>query len=156
MLSVILLTIFCQPVGWSKDCICTSSSLTTPPTPSLMKPLRTSALFMRPGPDEPVAGDARKLDGRLVTAPQHCTEPAMVEGATSGAAVIDSPRRVAPIASISSMNAIAPPSASAALRASLKNLRIFIAVAPYIIDWNAVADTNRKGTPASAAIAFAV
>src|SRR3954449_7458937 len=148
MLSVSLLTIFCQPVGWSNDCIWTSSSLTTPPTPSLMNPLLTS--------DEPVAGDARKLDGRLVTAPQHCTERAIVEGATSGAAVIDSPRRVAPIASISSMNAIAPPSASAALRASLKNLRIFIAVAPYIIDWNAVADTNRKGTPASAAIALAV
>ena len=27
---------FCAPMGWSKDCICTSSSLTTPPTPSLM------------------------------------------------------------------------------------------------------------------------
>src|SRR3954470_18667532 len=121
-----------------------------------MKPLLTSALFMRPGPDEPVPGDARKLDGRLVTAPQHCTDGATVDCATSGAAVIDSPRRVAPIASISSMKAIAPPSASAALRASLKNLRIFMAVAPYIIDWKAVADTNRKGTPASAAIAFAV
>src|SRR3954454_17053644 len=151
MLSVILLTIFCQPVGWSNDCICTSSSLTTPPTPSLMKPLLTKPLA-----DESVAGAVRNVDGRLVTAPQHCTERAIVEGGTSGAAVIESPRRVAPIASISSMNAIAPPSASAALRASLKNLRIFIAVAPYIIDWNAVADTNRKGTPASAAIALAV
>ena len=27
---------FCMPVGSSKDCICTSSSLTTPPTPSLV------------------------------------------------------------------------------------------------------------------------
>src|SRR3954453_24227176 len=103
MLSVILLIIFCQPVGWSNDCICTSSSLAPPPTPSLMKPLLTSpllmsALFMRPGPAEPVAGDARKVDGRLVTAPQHCTERAIVEGARSGAAVIDRPRRVAPIA----------------------------------------------------------
>src|SRR4051794_29499302 len=109
MLSVILLTIFCQPVGWSNDCICTSSSLTTPPTPSLMKPLLTSPLLMRPVPDDPVAGDARKVDGRLVTAPQHCTERAIVEGATSGAAVIDRPRRGGAVPASPPLDAHAPP-----------------------------------------------
>jgi len=68
----------------------------------------------------------------LPTLPQHCTEEATddTERETSGAAVIDRPRRVTPIASISSMKAIAPPCWSAALRAALKNPRIFIAVAP--------------------------
>src|SRR5947209_17558923 len=117
MLSVSLLTSFCHPVGWSNDCICTSSALTTPPTPSLMNPLLTVAGFAA------VAGKDRNDDGKLVTAPQHCTDFASVAGARSGAAVIDNPRRVAPMASTSSMKAMAPPSASAALRASLKNLR---------------------------------
>ena len=39
------------------------------------------------------------------------------------------PRRIA-IASISSMNPIAPPSVRAALRSALKYARIFFAVAP--------------------------
>src|SRR5207248_11489087 len=65
------------------------------------------------------------------------------------------PLRLAPIASISSMNPMAPPSLRAALRSALKNDRIFAAVIPNHIDWNAGADTNRNGTPACFAMAFA-
>src|SRR3954468_96608 len=104
MLSVILLPIFCQPVGWSNDCICTSSSLTTPPTPSLMKPFVTI-----PEADGPDDGSDRNDDGNVVTPPQHCTDFARSAPPVAGCAVIARPRRVTPIASISSMNAIAPP-----------------------------------------------
>ncbi len=64
------------------------------------------------------------------------------------------PRRVA-MASISSMKPIAPPSIRATLRSWRKKVRILRAVMPYHIDWNDVDDTNRKGTPASLAIALA-
>ena len=53
------------------------------------------------------------------------------------------------------MKPMAPPSRRAVVRRALKYWRILRAVEPYIIDWKAVAETNRKGTPASAAIARA-
>src|SRR5437016_7420171 len=73
----------------------------------------------------------------------------------AGAGEAPSPLRVMPIASISSMNPIAPPSLRAALRRALKNERIFDAVMPNHIDWNAGEDTNMNGTPACLAMAFA-
>src|SRR5207248_9990066 len=57
--------------------------------------------------------------------------------------------------SISSMKPIAPPSLRAVAFRALKYFRILRAVIPYHIDWNAGPDTNRKGTPACFAIAFA-
>ena len=63
--------------------------------------------------------------------------------------------RVCPIASISSMNPIAPPSLRAAFFSALKKALIFQAVIPNHIDWKAGALTKKNGTPASAAIALA-
>ena len=60
-----------------------------------------------------------------------------------------------PIASISSMKPIAPPSLRAAFRRALKKERIRDAVPPNHIDCVADADMNRNGTPACLAIAFA-
>ncbi len=71
----------------------------------------------------------------------------------SGLAFI--PPRSPPIASISSMNPIAPPSLRASLRRRRKNERIFAFVIPNHIDWNAGAALNRNGTPACLAIALA-
>ncbi len=71
----------------------------------------------------------------------------------SGLAFI--PPRSPPIASISSMNPIAPPSFRASLRRRRKNERIFAFVIPNHIDWNAGAALNRNGTPACLAIALA-
>ena len=102
MASTILPCSFCTPVGESNDCICTSSSLTTPPVPSFIIWLVTS--------DGCAAATERA--GIDPTLPQHCTEAAelmAVDGATSGAAVMLRPCRFVPIASISSMNMIAPP-----------------------------------------------
>jgi hypothetical protein len=65
------------------------------------------------------------------------------------------PPRSPPIASISSMNPIAPPSLRASLRRRLKKPRILAFVIPNHIDWNAGAEMNRKGTPACFAIALA-
>ncbi len=84
------LTSLSVPVGSSNDCICTSSSLTTPPVPSL-----TTALVTTPG----------------------CRSAS--NGLAANAVWPMPPRRVA-MASISSMNPIAPPSARAALRSALK------------------------------------
>jgi hypothetical protein len=53
------------------------------------------------------------------------------------------------------MNPIAPPSRRAAFRSALKKERIFVLVMPNHIDWKAGAETNRNGTPACFAIAFA-
>ena len=85
-------------VGSSNDCIWTSSSLTTPPVPSL-----TTAF--------------------LTTPPNGRTSNAL-------AVIDDMPPRAVAMASISSMNPIAPPSVRAALRSALKYARIFFAVAP--------------------------
>ena len=94
------LTSLSVPVGSSNDCICTSSSLTTPPVPSL-----TTALVTTRGTRNASNGlDATAADAMP-------------------------PRRIA-IASISSMKPIAPPSVRAALRSALKYARIFFAVAP--------------------------
>src|SRR5580692_8624950 len=65
------------------------------------------------------------------------------------------PRRAPPMASISSMNPMAPPSVRAYLRRRLKNVRIFRFVCPKYIDWKAEAETNKNGTCASFAIALA-
>ena len=65
------------------------------------------------------------------------------------------PSRDPPIASISSMKPIAPPSLRAAFRSALKNERILVAVIPNHIDCSAVAEMNRNGTPACLAIALA-
>ena len=69
----------------------------------------------------------------------------------------DMPRlsRAPPIASISSMKPIAPPSLRAAFRRALKKERIRDAVPPNHIDCVDDADMNRNGTPACLAIAFA-
>ena len=94
------LTNLSAAVGSSNDCICTSSSLTTPPVPSLITALVTTC------------GTRKASNGLAATA-----------------AADMPPRRIA-IASISSMNPIAPPSVRAALRSALKYARIFLAVAP--------------------------
>ena len=65
------------------------------------------------------------------------------------------PARSAPIASISSMKPMAPPSRRAALRMARKNALILTAVIPNHMDWNAGAETNRNGTPACLAMALA-
>jgi hypothetical protein len=65
------------------------------------------------------------------------------------------PLRSPPMASISSMNPMAPPSRRAALRRALKNERIRTLVMPYHMDWNAGAEMNRNGTPACLAMALA-
>ena len=67
----------------------------------------------------------------------------------------DVPPREAPTASISSMKPIAPPCLRAAFLRVLKNALILNAVIPNHMLWNAGADTKKKGTPASAAIALA-
>ena len=72
-----------------------------------------------------------------------------------GAGDMPRPSRDPPIASISSMKPIAPPSLRAAFRSALKNERILVAVIPNHIDCSAVAEMNRNGTPACLAIAFA-
>ncbi len=105
----------------SKLCICTRSSLTTPPTPSEM------------------AGDITRPPGTPVAI----------------AVAVEMPPRRIPMASNSSMNPMAPPSARATLRKCRKKPRILRAVMPYHMLWNEVADTNRKGTPASLAMARA-
>ncbi len=69
--------------------------------------------------------------------------------------MLSMPPRVPPIASISSMKPIAPPSLRAAFRRFLKNDLIRNAVMPCHIDWNAGAEMNRNGTPACLAIALA-
>jgi hypothetical protein len=68
----------------------------------------------------------------------------------------EDPPRSAPMASISSMNPMAPPSRRAALRSARKKERIFTFVMPNHIDWNAGADANRNGTPACLAMALAM
>ena len=113
---------FCLPVGSSKDCICTSSSLTTPPTPSLIIALVTVA-----GDEAAAASGDRVLDGSPVRPPQRRTPMART---ASGMGVAETPPRAMAIASISSMKPIAPPSARAALRSALKYERILRAVAP--------------------------
>src|SRR5947207_7300027 len=65
------------------------------------------------------------------------------------------PLRLAPNASISSMNPMAPPSLRAALRSALKNDRIFAAVITNNIDWNAGAVTNWNDTQDCITKAFA-
>src|SRR6185503_21183536 len=72
-----------------------------------------------------------------------------------GAGDMPRPSRDPPIASISSMKPIAPPSLRAAFRRALKNERILVAVIPNHIDCRAVAEMNRNGTPACLAIALA-
>ena len=72
-----------------------------------------------------------------------------------GAGDAPSPLRVAPIASISSMNPMAPPSFRAAFRNALKNERIRDAVIPNHMDWKAGEDTNMNGTPVCLAMALA-
>src|SRR5438093_8177018 len=67
----------------------------------------------------------------------------------------DNPLRSPPIASISSMKPIAPPSLRANFRRVLKNDRIRAPVMPYHMDWNDGAEMNKNGTPACFAIAFA-
>jgi hypothetical protein len=78
-----------------------------------------------------------------------------VRSIPSGGGDIDMASREVPMASISSMNPIAPPSRAAALRRALKNERIRLFVIPNHIDWKAGAETNRNGTPACLAIALA-
>ncbi len=78
----------------------------------------------------------------------------VVRAEVSGVA-LEVPPRLIPIASISSMNPIAPPCLRAILRRCLKNERIRYAVMPCHIDWNAGAAMNRKGTPACFAMALA-
>ena len=115
----------CHPVGWSKDCICTSSSLTTPPTPSLITCETTGRAnrgwegwYSRPAP-------------RPVIPPQSWTATDPREtGEDRSVATAAIPARWVAMASISSMNPIAAPSARAALRSSLKKDLIFRAVAP--------------------------
>jgi hypothetical protein len=65
------------------------------------------------------------------------------------------PRRAPPMASISSMKPMAPPSVRAYFRKRLKKERILRFVWPKYIDWNAEAETNRNGTWASLAMALA-
>ncbi len=77
-------------LGWSNDCICTSSSLTTPPVPSL---IIDEAIV--PGRGLVAIGEALR------------SEPS-------------SPPRLVAMASISSMNPIAPPSDRAARRNAAK------------------------------------
>jgi hypothetical protein len=72
----------------------------------------------------------------------------------SGAMAVTFPRSP-PMASISSMNPMAPPSVRAAFRRARKNDRIFTLVMPYHMDWNAGAETNRNGTSACLAMALA-
>lgn len=77
-------------------------------------------------------------------------------GDRSGAATYPPPLpRAVPTASISSMKPIAPPSRRAAFFSARKKERSFQAVIPYHMLRKAGADTKKKGTPASAAIAFA-
>jgi hypothetical protein len=76
-----------------------------------------------------------------------------VPGGPAGTAGLAS--RDCPIASISSMKPIAPPSLRAVFLSALKNDRIRYAVIPNHIDCRAVAEMNRNGTPACFAIAFA-
>ena len=59
------------------------------------------------------------------------------------------------MASNSSMKPIAPPSSRAALRTDRKNDRILRLVWPKYMDWKALADTKRNGTPASPDMALA-
>jgi len=94
--AITLLSCFADPVGSSNDCICTNSSFTTPPVPSLTTALRTTAGVR-----------ARKKP------PVRPTSTALLESPTT-------PPRAVAIASISSMNPIAPPSALAALRRATK------------------------------------
>ena len=114
--------------GWSKDCIWISSSFTIP-EPAGPKNEDT----LRPGAC-PIP--SRGLD-------------------KNGSGDIANPLRSPPIASISSMKPIAPPSRRAAFRSALKKERILMFVIPYHIDWKAGAETNRNGTPACLAIALA-
>ena len=116
---------FCQPVGSSKDCICTSSSLTTPPTPSLVIERLTTVPVAAPE-TAALAYD----DGSPSRPPQHRTPVEADTDEVDGCAVIDRPPRAIAIASISSMKPIAPPSWRAALRSALKYERILRAVAP--------------------------
>ena len=81
--------------------------------------------------------------------------PSLDAGSPANATALSMLPRVVAIASISSMKPMAPPSFRAILRSCLKNDRMRNAVPPIHIDWNAVADTNRKGTPACLAIACA-
>jgi len=62
----------------------------------------------------------RRIEGKV----------ALVTGAASGIGAAFSPPRAIAMASISSMNPMAPPSWRAALRRALKYERIFLAVAP--------------------------
>ncbi len=95
------------PVGWSKDCSCTSSSLTTPPTPS-----ETTDGCRPAGPSAYAGGWAfaqgsAYAGGRPARA-THRGSPTPVR--TGGRLVAASPRREVAMASISSMKPIAPPS----------------------------------------------
>ena len=90
------------------------------------------------------AGDERRR-GRRAASAWRIGRPSgrrstSASAAAPGAAVIaDAPPRARPIASISSMKPIAPPSLRAVLRSALKYWRIFFAVAPWNMDWNDVA-----------------
>ncbi len=97
-----------MPVGSSKDCICTSSSLTTPPTPSDVIDRFCTEVAAQDAP--------ANADGSPVIPPQSID----VMRAASGIVVALTPPRAIAIASISSMKPMAPPSWRAALRSALK------------------------------------
>ena len=98
---------------------------------------------------------AGPMNGDTVRPGATSSEPRAVEASGLGLGDIDKPLRSPPMASISSMNPIAPPSRRAALRRALKNERILTLVMPYHMDWKAGAETKRKGTPACFAMALA-
>ena len=93
---------FSPIVGWSNDWSWMSSSFTTPEMPS--------------------------LELRSISGPE--PEPKIFAARPDGAGEYRMPLRAPAIASISSMKPIAPPSSRAALRSSLKKLRILRPVWP--------------------------